>query len=52
MLTIFNKIVLDVWNKLHVKYFKHKPPKLAAPTIETIGDQTVVLDARLAAPVT
>ena len=30
----------------------HKPPKLATPTIETTGDQTVVLDARLAAPVT
>ena len=37
---------------VHVKYFKHKPSKLATPTMETIGDQTVVLDARLAAPVT
>ena len=38
MPTNFYKIFLDIWYKLHVKYFKHKPPKLAAPNIETIGD--------------
>ena len=48
----FYKIFLDVWYMLHVKYFKDKPPKLAVPTIETINDQTVILDAGLAAPVT
>ena len=49
MPTNFYKIFLDICYKLYVKYFKHKPPKLAAPTIETIGDQIVILDARLAA---
>ena len=40
------------WCKLYVKYFKHKLPKLATLTIETINDQTVILDARLATSMT